>query len=179
MRRFILPAMVAVLFVSPLPAAAQSGEALIRKLGASNPVPNTTFGGDKTVEYKVAWDVTVAPAKPGELTPGLTQPANFLVMAETNGLDRKRVHLALIVHGGATFSIMTDAAYKALHGVDNPNTALLQALSDAGVQVIVCGQALISRKVARDQVLPFVKVATSATFARATLHAQGYATFTP
>ncbi len=45
------------------------------------------------------------------------------------------------------------------------------------MQIIVCGQALINRNVPRAELLPFVKVATSATAARAILAAQGYATW--
>lgn len=170
---------LALATLAPSSAVAQTGEALIKKVGASTEVPNVTFGADRSVEYKVAWDVTEGPAKPGDATAGFARPANFLVMADANGLDRKKVHLAIIVHGTATSALLSNAGYRAMHGVDNPNVALLQALNGAGVQIIVCGQALINRKVPRDQLLPFVKVATSATFARATLHAQGYATFTP
>jgi intracellular sulfur oxidation DsrE/DsrF family protein len=47
------------------------------------------------------------------------------------------------------------------------------------VQVIVCGEALINRKLSRDDLLPFVKIAPTASLALATLHAQGYAVFRP
>ncbi len=163
----------------PACLAAQSGEAIIQKLGATRPVENVTFHADKSAEYKVVWDVTETPAKPDVEVGGLSRPAGLLVQLTSDGVDRKRIHLALIVHGGSTFSIMTNAGYRAMHGVDNPNLATLEALNAAGVQIIVCGQALLSRKVPRDQVLPFVKVAMSATSARAILHAQGYAAFTP
>jgi len=179
MRRPFAVALIALVFAVPLPLAAQTGEALIRKVGAPVPVPNPSFTGDRTLDYKVLWDVSAAPAKPDEMPAGMARPANFLMLAEANGIDRARVHLALIVSGGAVQSVLTNDAYKAATGVDNPSLALLKAMSDAGVQVIVCGQAMAGRRITRDQVLPFVKVATSATFARATLHAQGYATFTP
>ena len=159
------------------PALAQSGEALIAKVGAETPILNPTFPGQKDLVYKVAWDVTQGGAKPEDAVAGFAIPANFLVMADENGLDRKKVHLAIIVHGTATQSLLNNDAYRAATGKDNPNVALLEALNGAGVQVIVCGQALMSRKVPRDQLLSFVKVSTSATMARATLHAQGYATF--
>jgi intracellular sulfur oxidation DsrE/DsrF family protein len=179
MRKTCAYSLLAALLMLSSPLAAQSGDALIRKVGTANPVPNPTFPAQKDLVYKVAWDVTEGPAKPEDATTGFARPANFLVMADENGLSRKNVHLAIIVHGAATQSLLGNDAYKAATGKDNPNVALLQALNDAGVHVIVCGQALISRKVPRDQLLPFVKVATSATMARATLHAQGYATFTP
>jgi intracellular sulfur oxidation DsrE/DsrF family protein len=98
---------------------------------------------------------------------------------DASGIPRKNVHLAIIVHGTATRTLLQNEAYKAMTGADNPNIAILQALHDAGVRVIVCGQALVNRKVPRDQLLPFVEVAISATLARATLHALGYATLAP
>jgi intracellular sulfur oxidation DsrE/DsrF family protein len=165
--------------IAPSLSAAQTGEALIQQLGATRPVPNQTFHADKALDYKVLWDVTEGPAKPEERVGGYSRPAGLLVQFTTDGVDRRRVHLAVIVHGTATFSIMSHAGYRAMHGVDNPNLATLEALHAAGVQIIVCGQALLNRKVPREQVLPFVKVAPSATFARAVLHAQGYAAFAP
>lgn len=178
MRRIVTLVLV-IATLSPVALTAQSGDALMKKAGAFTPVPNPSFTADKTVDYKVLWDVTAAPDKPDAVPAGLARPANFLLIADDNGVDRKRVHLAVILHGGATSAVMTNDAYKTAKGVDNPSIALIKAMTDAGVQVIVCGQALAGAKIARDQVLPFVKVATSATFARATLHAQGYATFEP
>lgn len=156
-----------------------AGEALIREAGTSNPIPNPEFKAPKHLVYKVSWDVTVGPAKPDSAVAGFSRAANFLVMADDAGVPRRNVHLALIVHGTATQSLLNNEAYKKATGADNANVALLQALHDAGVQVIVCGQALVNRKVPRDQLLPFVKVSTSATMARAILHAQGYANFSP
>ena len=163
--------------ILPALAVAQTGEALIAKVGANTPIAHPTFPGQKELVYKVAWDVTAGAAKPEDAVAGYALPANFLVMADAEGLDRKKVHLAIIVHGTATQSLLRNDAYKAATGKDNANIALLEALDAAGVQVIVCGQALVNRKVPRDQLLPFVKVSASATLARATLHAQGYATF--
>jgi intracellular sulfur oxidation DsrE/DsrF family protein len=161
------------------PAAAQTGEALLRVEGKFSPVPKPEHVAPKDLVYKVVWDVTVGPEKPNEVTAGFRVPANFLMMTDTSGIPRRNVHLAMIVHGTATRSLLQNDAYKAATGVDNPNIALLDALHGAGVEVIVCGQALISRKVPRDKLLPFVKTSISATLARAVLTAQGYVSMTP
>jgi len=161
------------------PAAAQQGEELLRKLGSFTPIPHPEFPSPPGLDYKAAWDITVAAEKPGDRVPGYAVPATFLMMMDASGVPRKNVHLAIIVHGTATRSLLQNAAYREQTGVDNPNIAVLQALHDAGVKIIVCGQALINRKVPREQLLPFVEVSISATLARATLHAQGYATLTP
>ena len=161
------------------PAAAQQGEALLRVEGKFHPIPNPEHAAPKDLIYRVAWDVTVGPEKPGDVTSGFRTPANFLMMTDSSGIPRRNVHLAMIVHGTATRSLLQNDAYKAATGVDNPNIALLEALNGAGVEVIVCGQALINRNVPRDKLLPFVKTSISATLARAVLNAQGYASMTP
>lgn len=168
---------ISLLLASPSVVQGQTGEALIKSLGTSSPVPNPSFPADKALTYKIAWNVTAAPEKPEQLADGFRRPANFLTMTDAEGVPRSQVHLAVIVYGGATKSLMHGAAYKAATGADNGSIPLLEALDAAGVQVIVCGQAIAKLKIAREQLLPFVKVATSATMARATLAAQGYATF--
>lgn len=170
---------LAVIVLLPRFVAAQEGEALIRKAGAFTPIPNPGFAADKAMELKVVWDVTEAPPTPGDVPPGLSRPANFFMLAEAEGVPRSRVHLALLVHGGATPSLMSNAHYRAAKGVDNPSIPLLKAMSEAGVQIIVCGQSIVRQKIAREQLLPFVKVSTSATIARAVLHARGYTTMVP
>lgn len=178
--RYALTAIaVSICLASPALAQAQIGDALIHKLGASSPVPNPSFPADKSLDYKIAWNVTAGPEKPGQLVAGFRRPANLLTMLDGEGVPRSHVHLAIIVYGGATNSLMTNAAYKAANGVDNESIPLLEALNAAGVQIVVCGQSVNNKKITRDQLLPFVKVATSATMARATLSAQGYTTFAP
>lgn len=177
MLRPISQVALAVLLLLPSLASAQTGEALIRKLGTSPYVSSPTFRADTSLEYKVAWDVTKAPEKAGAVVDGFRSPANFLVLSDQEGVSRQKVKLAVIVFGGATQSLLANAAYKEATGADNESIPLLEALHAAGVRIIVCGQALINRNVPRESLLPFVEVTTSATMARATLAAQGYATF--
>jgi intracellular sulfur oxidation DsrE/DsrF family protein len=174
MLRSFRPLALCATLIFPAAAAAQSGEALIRKLGAGPPVAAPTYPAPANRSYRVAWHVTEAPEKAGEVVPGFRSPANFLVMADDNGVPRDSVRLAIIVHGQATRSLLSNAAYRTMTGSDNGSIPLLEALHDAGVQIVVCGVALINRKVPRDQLLPFVKVATSATLAHAILASEGY-----
>lgn len=160
-----------------VPAAslgAQSGEALIREIGGTSAVTDPSFPAPHDLVYKMAWHVTEAPESPNGLAAGFRNPAVVMRLLDVNGVPRSNVKLAVIVHGTATPSLLNNAAYRARTGADNGSLALLTALHEAGVQVIVCGQALINRNVPRDQLLPFVKVATTATSAHAILHAQGY-----
>lgn len=167
------------LLVLSSPAGAQTGEALIREVGGTSAVTNPTFPAPHDLIYKMAWHVTEGPTDPKARVQGFGTPANFLRLMDVNGVPRSNVKLAIIVHGTATPSLLNNAAYKARTGADNASVALLTALHEAGVQIIVCGQALINRNVPRDQLLPFVKVATTATSAHGILAAQGYEVIAP
>lgn len=179
--RHLVPACLAALALSA-PAASlaqqQAGNA-IQKEGASPLAPNATFPASKELQYRIAWGVNVGPEKPDSVAPGFRAPANFLYVGDANGVPRANVHLAIVVWGTATHSLLKNEAYRAAKGADNASISLLQALNDAGVQVIVCGEALINRKISRNDLLPFVKIAPTATLGLATLHAMGYAVFRP
>lgn len=173
-----LLAALAVL-ATPVVAAAQSSDAIIQKEGASPLATAITFPLARDLTYRVAWGVNVGPEAADGVVEGFRRPANFLFLSDRNGLARSNVKLAVVVYGTATQSLLRNEAYKAAKGTDNGSIPLLEALDAAGVQVIVCGEALVKRKIANADLLPFVKVAPTAMMALATLHAQGYQTFQP
>lgn len=177
MQRFLWLSIMGLVF--PSASVAQGGAATINKEGASPVATELTFPASRDLVYRVAWGVNVGPDKPDQVVAAFRSPANFLYLGDANGVPRTNVHLAIVVWGTATHSLLRNDAYRAARGADNASLPLLQALNDAGVQVIVCGEALINRKIARGDLLPFVKVAPSATMGLATLHAQGYAIFRP
>lgn len=179
MSRLFARAVVLLVLLFPTLLAAQAGEDVIRELGAAARASDPTFVAPNDLVYRVAWDVNVGAEQADGIVPGFRRPASFLLQADDNGVPRENVHLAIIVYGSATRSLLSNQAYRTATGTDNASIHLLQALHDAGVQIIVCGEALVNRNVSRSDLLPFVKVATSATMARAVLHAQGYAVFWP
>ncbi len=171
---------VAALLLSPVALSAQAtGEALIREIGGTPAVTDPDFVAPRDLIYKMAWHVTEAPEQPNGIAAGFRSPASFFRLMDSNRVPRSNVKLAIIVHGTATPSLLNNAAYRTRTGADNGSIALLTALNEAGVQIIVCGQALINRNVPRGELLPFVKVATTATSAHAVLAAQGYEVLSP
>ena len=177
-RRAICP-VIAGLLILPGTVRAQSGADVIRQQGASPLASRITFPASKDLVYRIAWGVNVGPSQSDSVVPGFRLPANFLYIGDANGVPRANVHLAVVIWGSATHSLLKNDAYRAAKGTDNASIPLLQALHEAGVQIILCGEALINRKLSPDDVLPFVKIAPTATMALATLHAQGYAVFRP
>lgn len=170
---------VALVGISAVAPAQSSSADVIREHGAG-PIPtDVTFPLPKDLHYRAAWAINTGPATADSVVPGFQSVARYLHVSDVNGVPRSNVHLAIVVWGSATFSLLKNEPYRAAKGSNNASIALLQALSEAGVQVIVCGEALLNRKLAPSDLLPFVKVAPTATHALATLQAQGYGVFRP
>lgn len=171
------PAILIVLSAFMAAPIHAQGSDVIRKEGASPLATNVTFPAPKDVVFRIAYAVNTGPEKPDEGVAGFKSAANFLYVGDANGVPRANMKLAIVVWGTATHSLLTNDAYRAAKGTDNASAPLLQALHDAGVEIIVCGEALINRKIDRKDVLSFVKIAPTASMALATLHTQGYAIF--
>jgi len=173
----ILIALASLPFGAP-PADAQEATVIARQ--AASPIAtDVTFPASKTATYRIAWAVNVGPERPDSVVPGFRSAANFLYVGDANGVPRENQQLAIVVWGSATHSLLKDDAYRAARGTANASIPMLQALHDAGVRIIVCGEALLNRKLDRNHLLPFVKIAPTATMALATLHTEGYAIFRP
>jgi intracellular sulfur oxidation DsrE/DsrF family protein len=70
--------------------------------------------------------------------------------------------------------VLNNETYKEKYGVDNPNFKLINQLTKAGVDVIICGQTAAYRGMNRDTVNPNVKFALSAMTALLQYQNHGY-----
>jgi intracellular sulfur oxidation DsrE/DsrF family protein len=69
---------------------------------------------------------------------------------------------------------MTNEAYRARYNRDNPNIAIIHALRQAGVDIRVCGQGLLGRKIESAQVNPDVQIDLWAMTTLVNLQLKGY-----
>ena len=173
MRKIFGTLALLALLSAPAAAQQQSGP-VIMKGGTHSPVPNATFSVPADQSYKVSWDISVGSAKPGEANANFEVPPRFVNQAAVLGVPRANVQVAVVVHGTAGEELLANDEYRTRKGVDNPNIALLEEMSKAGVRIILCGQTAANKKMPRDKILPFVLVAPSAAFAHAVLHQQGF-----
>lgn len=166
--------LMTLLILIAVPARAQQTGPVIMSGGSSFPVPNATFRVPTDLVYKVAWDVHIGSSKPDQKNERFEVPARFLNQSVEIGVPRENIRLAIVVHGTAGEEVLNNAEYRARKGTDNPNIPLLEEMSKAGVQIILCGQTAAARKLTADKILPFVLVAPSAAWAHAVLLRQGY-----
>lgn len=126
---------------------------------------------------KVLFEIT-QDSKPTEVNKGLVRVARLLNVYGAAGLKATDINLVIVLHGDATKSILTDSGYEAQSGeAKNPNLPLVRALREAGVNVLVCGQALSNKKIADEQVAEGVSIAASATTAIINKQSEGYLVF--
>lgn len=157
----------------PRTATAQTGP-IVTSFGPAAPIPDPEFVTPLDHEYKLLFEVATAGVVPGMPNPRFGGVARFLNAHAQAGVPRENIKAAVVVHEAATEAAMSNEAYRARYGIDNPDAAHLTALMKAGVPVILCGQAAAAYNVARDAVLDGVQVALS-TFTVVSIYgADGY-----
>jgi intracellular sulfur oxidation DsrE/DsrF family protein len=125
-------------------------------------------------DYKVAFEIRTPSAEPDQLNASINTVARFINMHAQAGVPHDRISGALVAHGGASFELLDNAAYRERFGVDNPNAELVRELIAAGQPVLLCGQSAASRGIDKASLIPGVQVALSAMTAFVLLQDQGY-----
>lgn len=123
--------------------------------------------------FKHSFDVSEQ-AEDGALNRTLVSAARFINMHARAGVPAANIKLAIVVHGGAAKDVTNAAFYATAVGGENANAALVAALIDQGVEIIVCGQSAAFHDIGNDDFLPGVQMALSAMTAHAVLQQDGY-----
>jgi len=117
-----------------------------------------------------------AAVKSNEIYAGLERAARILNLYGAAGLKATDVHIAVVLHGDAAATALTDEAYaKQSAGVKNPNIALIAELRAAGVELMICGQTLARKKIPHRDIGEGVSIVTSAMTALMNRQLDGYA----
>ncbi len=167
---------ILALLSSATPAFARqraAGPAILSS-GAVFEVANPDFTTPTDIEYKVSFEISQASTSPDQVNVALNSVARFVNMHTMAGVPREKIRAAVVVHGSAGWELLDDAAFRAKHGVDNPNAALIRELTAFGARVILCGQTAASRGIPRGGLIDEVEVALSAMTAFVVLQEEGY-----
>lgn len=146
---------------------------IIPNVGGVVPLPKAAEQPRKGA--KVVFDITVD-AKSADVNKGLERVARLLNLYGSAGLKASDVKVAVVFHGEATKTVLSDAAYKVKFGADkNPNLIVLRDLQKAGVEVFVCGQALAYKGIKESEVEKDIAVALAALTVVINRQTDGYA----
>lgn len=152
----------------------RSGGKIIKGYGTTFEIADPDIKTDINAELKVIFDVSESSDDKAQMNGQIETAARFLNMHSKAGMKAEQLKVAITIHGGAWQDILNNKAYKKLHGVNNPNSKLIEMLSDAGVEVILCGQTAAVRRIKKEDMIPDVKMALSAMTALLQYQNNGY-----
>lgn len=174
----LLLALTAFLLITDWCNAQQPGEErlvypIIPHVGGVVPLPQAV--DQPRAGARMVIDVT-AEAPPEEVHRGFKRAALVLNLYGAAGLQASDVTITVVLHGKATRCLLSDPAFADRYMVaSNPNLPVIRDLQAAGVEVLVCGQALNYSGFAESDVAAGVTTALSAVTVVVNRQRDGYA----
>ena len=147
---------------------------VIKSFGGIYDVPEASFKPDPSIEYKIVIDVNGVVEDKSQIDGSLNNVARMINLHAVGGVSPENMKGVLAIHGKSTYSILTDKAFKERFGIDNPNTLLLRELNASGVVITVCGQSLLGREIAINEINPLAEVAVSMLTTVSNCQMKGY-----
>ena len=155
-------------------AQTKSTGPIISDFGEVFAIENPDFKVDVAKEYKAVFDIMNSPDSHSQINKSIETAARFLNMHAQAGVPKKQLFAALVVHNAASKDIITNEAYKKKYGTENPNFRLIQALLDADVTIVFCGQSSAARGFPKEELIEGVQLSLSAMTALIDLQSKDY-----
>ena len=146
------------------PVLEDFGENVLIKDGLENP--------DQQV-FKVLFDLA-AKNETDQPLRQLNTIARFINMHARAGVDPNNIHTAAVVHGGASYELMSNDAYQNRFGKPNPSAKLVQALLAAGTKIELCGQSAAYHGIDKNELAEGIHMSLSAMTSNALFQQQGF-----
>lgn len=183
MRRFAKTLAAATLIVACHSAFAQHSDSVtgfwttptIHGYGMMHMLPDAAYQPEKHTTYKIVYALTKGPKAATDVNSSLDHVARTVNIFVASGVPVSHLKMVAIAYGDATTLALTDEAYRAKFGVDNPNLPLIAALRKVGVDVAVCAQAVAENHYEYSAVDKSVTTALSGVTTIVTLEQKGYA----
>lgn len=135
---------------------------IIEGYGPTSAISDADIKLPEGFTYKALFDISETNKKHDQYNRKIESVARFLNMHARNGVKLEDMKIAVVLHGAATKDILTDEAYTKRHGQKNPNTELINQLSDKGVEFYLCGQSAAFYDIKKSELSSDVNLALSA-----------------
>ncbi|NNC99601.1 MAG: DsrE family protein [Gammaproteobacteria bacterium] len=123
--------------------------------------------------FKILFDIYQS-SDAGGINSKFDSVARFINMHVRSGVPAENIEVAMVVHGKASFDLLSKAAYQSKFARNNDSADLLNQLLAAKVQVYLCGQSAAHLGIENRDLIPGVSMSLSAMTANALLQQQGY-----
>ena len=147
----------------------------IEGMGPTYPVTDRDVPLREGFTYKVVFDAGSGSRDAATLNHELVSVARYMNMHARNGVPLENMDIAVVLHGAALKSALTDVAFESRFEITNPNQDLIMKLHKAGVAFYACGQSMGFGGVTKNELLAPVKVGLSAMTMLTYLQTDGYA----
>lgn len=147
---------------------------IVKGYGGIYEIKDATERPDPSLEYKILVDLASASENDKEISRWVDNVARMMNLHGLAGVPKEKIHVKVLIHGGAISTLLNDANYQEKFQVDNPNLKVFQALEEAGAEIMICGQSMMMRKLAKEDLWPGVTIAHSALTTITTYVPQGY-----
>jgi len=147
---------------------------IVKGFGGIFEVPNASESPDPSLDYQIIVDMSTAAADNAEISKWVDNVARLVNLHGLAGVPKDKMHVIVVVHGGAIFTVMNNKQYRDKFKVDNPNIPVYKALQDAGVKVYVCGQSMHARNLKMEDLYDGADIALSALTTITTYVPKGY-----
>jgi intracellular sulfur oxidation DsrE/DsrF family protein len=175
---FALPVLAVLALVSATARSAEAGDELaVPGYPVASDVPGAHELPDPTLDYKIAWGIGQgAEDRTTEVNPTLPVIARYVNTLAKWGVPEAKRHIIVMFHQRSDdFDIvLSNEAFRAKYGKDNPNIPLMSALKNAGVEFRACGQAVVGRKIDPKDVNPDIQIDLWAMTSFMNLQMKGY-----
>ena len=157
----VFPIVLFILFLFPIISHSQEAQfPIVDKYGGIYEYEGSEQP-DPEMEYKIVIDLKSPQDDKTKINSGLNNVARMMNLHGLGGVNSENLAVSVVIHGSATYTITTNEAYQERYGVDNPNIPLITELKKAGAKIYVCGQSLIGRKYAPEEMNPEITVGLS------------------
>lgn len=129
---------------------------------------------DKDLTYKIAVDVYDSFRDSTRVIRPLREVARSFNLNVANGVPKRKLDMAVVVHGEAIYAFLNDEAYQRVYGVPNPNLEAIRIMKKEGIEFYICGQVLSFWDVPFEYISKEIDITLSAKTALITLDQRGY-----
>lgn len=166
-----------LLLLFPLIGFAQETQfPMVKNFGGIFETPFAVSIVDTSMEYKILVDITEAAEKSEtELNPMYDRVAKIMNLHAMAGVPKSKINVVCVIHFKASPTVLSDEGFLQKFKVKNPNTDVIQTLSDNGVKFYVCGQSLIARDLLSYQLNPNIQPIHGALLGLSHFQNLGYA----
>lgn len=147
---------------------------VIAKFGAIHPRPDVSGQPDPNVDYKVFIDVIGGPDDKGKHLGSLGRVARLVNLMGYAKVPPGHVHIVALLDRYAEDAALVNAAYRKRYKKNNPNLEILHALKKAGVELLICSQAIAGQGLKDSDIDPSVTITLSGVMAPVVYGQRGY-----